>query len=242
MPYCTQCASSNSSCLSCSADYYSLNITTTPNQCQYCNITLNNCTSCLNSSYCIKCINDSSIFLKFAGSLSNANSAGGFYTITRYTGIYGTCVSCRSTYAYCERCNSFVCLSCTTDLHIVLVDGKVCQACRMIIDYCSTCYNQTLCLTCINSFYTTVAVNDSSTNCQACSNLMMGCQTCKNSTVCVNCATGVPIYGGCSIVPGCIKVIQKGGGNATCMECNPKQFVPYLINGVCKCLVGHVAG
>lgn len=222
MPYCTQCNSSNTSCLSCSADYYALNQTAIPNLCQYCNATLPYCLSCLNSSYCIKCINDSSIFLKFAGSLSNANSAGGFYTTTKYTGIYGTCLPCNSTYAYCARCNSFVCLSCTVDMHIVLVGGKICSECNMVINYCNTCKNETVCLTCINSFYTTVALNSSNTNCQSCSNLMVGCQTCKNSTVCILCATGITIDGGCSIVPGCIKVIQKGVGNATCMGCNPK--------------------
>lgn len=58
MPYCKYCYSSRTICAVCNTTIYAVNTGVSPQKCELCNRTLNECLTCKNASFCYSCTSD----------------------------------------------------------------------------------------------------------------------------------------------------------------------------------------
>ena len=159
---------------------YALN---SSNQCQACSVSITNCLTCSNTTYC--------------------NSCGSGFTVGTSSNGQRSCQSCSSTIAGCLTCSSnTVCLSCNTSNlftlnsttgkcdcssgYILNTAGTACQACNVTLSNCLTCISTSNCTSCKAGFYKSTQANG--VNCSSCTQ-HTGCLECSNLQTCTLCNT-----------------------------------------------------
>ncbi len=235
--YCTNCTANttlvNGTCipvaeLSCGPGTYQDAYTLA---CIDCDMSMPNCTACLNSTYCFNC---SVGYMPLNGSC--VLETGGICPLGSYPDpVTGNCSFCSALLPNCTACtNGTFCTACLPgntllNENCVYTETGVCQdgmyldpftgncsICSAAISWCGECVNASVCISCMPSavFVDGVCVHistdcsqsqfrDPQTNaCVNCSNALPNCTGCNNATTCLICASGNTLINGVCLTGG----------------------------------------
>jgi len=246
IPGCQQNDCTNATyCTSCfvSQNYVLLSTSLTTQTCILCNVRIQHCTSCVDSSFCSTCNDGSYLLDSYTGGVKTSSSC------PLCSSVLPNCVNCTDantctdcdvgyvlnsttkkcycnvTYnslPHCKECLVPDTCSICVDLYFLNSTTKACQPCSDIHSSCENCTSENTCTVCASGYALDSVINPGSVKCRQCRGFIDNCTFCSSSSICTNCDYFYGLSG--SVCETCNTLLMPGCEScedaSLCLKCD----------------------